>query len=304
MRSTNGTLDLDLNALRIFAAAVEGGGVTEAARRLALPKSSVSRQLRALEAQIGQVLLERHGRGLRATLAGRRLHETARGALGTLEAIRRDLLAPPLAGRLRLRAPVMLGRGLLTGIVAQFLDRHPGLTLEVAWSDRFNALPEEEADIACCVGLLPGPGFATESVGFAEARLYAAPSLLAEFGAPATPAGLAALPLLAHGCAPGGSARWTLTDARGVAESLEVTPRLVANDPDLLIAAAIAGRGVCPLPSFLAEPGLRAGQLLPVLPGHWLDRHEVVVARAPRPREAALRPLADHVAQGLRERLG
>jgi DNA-binding transcriptional LysR family regulator len=303
MRSTNGTLEFDLNALRIFAAAVEGGGVTEAARRLALPKSSVSRQLRALEAQIGQSLLERHGRGLRATAAGRRLHETARGALGTLEAIRRDLLAPPLAGRLRLRAPVMLGRGLLTGIVAEFLDRHPGLTLEVAWSDRFEARPEEEADIACCVGVLPGPGFARESVGFAEARLYAAPALLASFGAPATPASLAALPLLGHGCAPGGSARWTLTDARGAAESLAVTPRLVANDPDLLLAAAIAGRGVCPLPGFLAEPALQAGQLLRVLPGHWAERHEVIVARAPRPREPALSPFADHVAQRLRDRL-
>jgi DNA-binding transcriptional LysR family regulator len=302
MRSTNGIVDFDLNALRIFAAAVEGGGVTEAARRLALPKSSVSRQLRALEQQIGQALLERHGRGLRATAAGRRLHETARGALGTLEAIRRDLLAPPLAGRLRLRAPVMLGRGLLTGIVAEFLERHPALTLEVAWSDRFNALPEAETDIACCVGVLPGEGFAWESVGYAEARLYAAPALLAEFGAPATPAALAGLPLLAHGCAPGGSARWTLTDARG-AETLEVTPRLLANDPDLLIAAAIAGRGVCPLPSFLAEPALRAGRLLPVLPGHWADRHEVIVARAPRPREAGLRPFADHVAQSLRDRL-
>lgn len=303
MRATNGTVDFDLNALRIFAAAVEGGGVTAAARRLALPKSSVSRQLRVLETQIGQALLERHGRGLRATPAGRRLHATASGALGTLEAIRRDLMAPPLAGRLRLRAPAMLGRGLLTGIVADFLERHPALTLEVAWSDRFNAVPEGATDIACCVGILPDQGFVWESVGFAEARLYAAPALLAEFGSPSAPPGLAALPLLAHGCAPGGSARWTLTDARGVAESLTVAPRLVANDADLLIAATIAGRGACPLPSFLAEPGLSTGRLVPVLPGHWVERHEVIVAHAPRPREAALRPFAAHVAERLQERL-
>jgi len=84
MGSRSGTMELDLNALRVFVFVVEAHGVTEAARRLGLPKSTVSRQVRDLEARLGETLLERHGRGLAATAAGRRLHEIARGAVGAL----------------------------------------------------------------------------------------------------------------------------------------------------------------------------------------------------------------------------
>ncbi len=296
-------MELDLNALRVFVFVVEAHGITEAARRLGLPKSTVSRQVRDLEARLGETLLERHGRGLAATAAGRRLHEVARGGIGTLEALRQDLLAPPVAGRVRLRAPVILGRGLVQHAVADFLGRHPGVDVEVTLSDRFGALASDATDVACCVGLVPEPRHPRQSVGFVEARLFAAPALLAEYGAPRAPADLAAMPVLAQGCSPGGSARWMLNDARGATHRVAFTPRLVASDPDMLLAAAIAGRGVLRIATFMAEPHLRAGRLLPVLEGHVAERHEVLVATLRRPRDAAVRCLAGELAERLRERL-
>ena len=70
-------MNLDLNALRTFVLVVDAGGVTEAARRAGLPKSTVSRHVRDLESRLGERLLERRGRGVAPTGAGRRLHESA-----------------------------------------------------------------------------------------------------------------------------------------------------------------------------------------------------------------------------------
>ena len=66
----------------------------------------------------------------------------------------------------------------------------------------------------------------------------------------------------------------------GATQQVGFTPRLVSADPDLLLAAALAGHGVCRLATFLAEPHLRSGRLVPVLDGHVAERHEVALAKA------------------------
>ncbi len=294
---------MDLNALRAFVLVVDGGGITEGARRAGLPKSTVSRQVRDLEAKLGERLLERRGRGLTATGAGRRLYESSRGPVGALEVLRHDAFAAPVAGRVRVAAPVMLARGLLQDLLADFLGRHAAIDVEIDILDRFSAAATSAADIAFCVGITPGEQKPLRSLGFVEARLYASPTLLAAQGSPGRPAELTRLPILTQGCAPGAKAGWTLTDAHSVSHQLVFTPRLVAADPDLLLAAALAGHGVCRMATFLAEPHLRTGRLAPVLEGYTAERHEVTLAVLRRSRDAAVQCFATEVAELLTERL-
>lgn len=303
MGSISGTMPLDLNALRALVLVVEAGGITEGARRAGVPKSTVSRQVRDLEARLGERLLVRRGRGLAATGAGRRLYESARGAVGTLEVLRRDVFAPPVAGRVRVAAPVMLARGLLTDLLADFLARHPAISVEIDLSDRFVAAEAPAADVALCVGITPDGRKPLVPLGAVEARLYAAPGLLAALGAPRRPADVAGLPILTQGCAPGARAAWVRADPHGAVHEIGIMPRLVAADPDLLLAAAIAGQGVCRMPTFLAEPHLRAGRLLPVLEGWVAERHAVALAVLRRGRDPAVERFAAEMAQRLRERL-
>jgi DNA-binding transcriptional LysR family regulator len=83
-----------------------------------------------------------------------------------------------------------------------------------------------------------------------------------------------------------------LTDERGEERRFVFTPRLVTSDPALLLAAAIAGCGVCRLPAFCAEPHLQNGELVPVLPGFVAERHEIALAVLRRERDPAVAAFA------------
>lgn len=303
MSSISRTDHLDLNALRTFVLVVEAGGVTEAARRAALPKSTVSRQVRDLEARLGEPMLTRQGRGLTATGSGRRLYESARSAIGALEVLRKDVFAPPVAGRVRVAAPVILARGLLKDLLADFLGRHPAIAVDIDLMDRFTAAQAPLADVAVCVGITPSDHSPLRALGHVEARLYAAPTLLAAMGAPRLPADIEKMPILTQGCAPGAKAGWTLSSPRGELHPVGFTPRMVTADPDLLLAAAIAGQGVCRMATFLAEPHLRAGRLVPVLDGYVAERHDVSLAVVRRPRDAAVQCFAREMSEQLTQRL-
>lgn len=299
MRAKSGTIDLDLNALRAFVFVVESGGIAEATRRTGAPKSTISRQVRDLERRLDERLLDRQGRGLAPTTAGRRLYETARTAVGKLETLRQGLAASTVTGRVRVHAPTILGRGLLQDLLAAFLYDHPTIDVEVVLSDRFVVAQPKETDVAFCVGIMPKGRHPQHHVGFVEARLYAAPSLLGELGAPRSPGDLPAWPILAQGCNPGGSTAWTLTNERGVAEEVTFRPRLVASDPDMLMASALAGRGIIRIASFTAEPHLRSGHLVSVLERHVAERHEVSVVTLGRARDPAVRCFATEMADRL-----
>ncbi len=303
MSSISRTEYLDLNALRTFVLVVEAGGITEGARRAALPKSTVSRQVRDLEARLGEQMLTRQGRGLTTTGAGRRLYESARSAVGALEVLRKDVFAPPVAGRVRVAAPVMLVRGPLQDLLADFLGRHPAIAVDIDLVDRFTAAQAPSADVALCVGISPSEHSPVRALGFVEARLYAAPSLLAAMGAPRIPADIERMPILTQGCAPGARAGWTLTDPRGAVHPVGFMPRMVTSDPDLLLAAAIAGQGVCRMATFLAEPHLRAGRLVAVLGDYVAERHDVSLAVLRRPRDAAVQCFAREMTEQLAQRL-
>jgi DNA-binding transcriptional LysR family regulator len=296
-------MNLDLNALRTFVLVVDAGGVTEAARRAGLPKSTVSRHVRDLESRLGERLLERHGRGVAPTGAGRRLHESARPAVGALERLRHDLLEALVAGRVRIAAPVTLARGPLRDVIGDFLARHPTVDLHVTLSDRFSAAENPDADVAVCVGITPSRRDDWRSVGFVESRLYATPGLIGEHGEPRTSKDLAGLPILAQDCAPGGHSAWTLTDPHGRTHTADFVPHLVASDPDFLLAAALAGCGVCRIATFLAEPHLLSGRLVPVLDGVVAERFEVSLAILRRRRDAAVRRFAAEAAELLGHRL-
>lgn len=290
---------LDLNALRLFVMVVEAGGVTGAARRAGLPKSTVSRQIRDLEARLGVRLLDRRGRGLAPTAAGRRIHDAARGAVGMLETLRHELLAPPLSGRVLVAMPAMLARGPFQEALPALLGRHPAIELDVALTDRFSVAEVPGADVALFVGIQPAAGDHAVPVGQVEARLYAAPALVGEHGTPRTAADVARLPVLAMGCEPGGRTSWSLTDPRGGVHPVAFRPRLVCADPDLLLAMALEGLGVCRIAPFLAERHLRAGRLVPVLDSWVAERHAVWVVTLRRGQDPAVRRIAAELADVL-----
>lgn len=138
--------------LRSFLAIVDTGSARAAAEALCVTESAVSAALASLHRELGVTLLERHGRGLRVTEAGRVFHGYAQRILGLIEegaeAARQGV--DPERGRLRLAAVTTAGEYLVPGLLASFRRRHPGVdvSLEVGPRDRaFSLLTDHRADV-------------------------------------------------------------------------------------------------------------------------------------------------------------
>jgi DNA-binding transcriptional LysR family regulator len=133
---------LDVTRLRVLVAVARHGSVTAAAHALNYAQPSVSHHLARLEAETGTKLVQRAGRGIRLTDAGRLLAERAVEVIGRLDAAENELVvfAGLRAGRLRLAAfPSALGTIVPTA-AAILQDRHPGFDLRLTEAEPPEAL--------------------------------------------------------------------------------------------------------------------------------------------------------------------
>jgi DNA-binding transcriptional LysR family regulator len=144
---------MDLTRLRVLAAVAREGSVTAAARSLHYAQPSVSHHLARLEAEVGVALLERQGRGVRLTAAGRLLAARAEEILGRVGAARDELdaLVSLSAGRVRLAAFPSALATLVPDVVARLARDHPGLgvgLVEAEPPEALDALRRGAADVA------------------------------------------------------------------------------------------------------------------------------------------------------------
>ena len=261
-------MSLDPNDLLLFARVADEGSFSRAAERLGLPKSTVSRRIAALESELGERLLLRTTRKLAVTDFGRSVLDHAHHVVEEVEAASSLALqrkAQP-SGRLRVSMPGDLASLVFGELFANFIARYPEIALEVDLSPRRVDLIGENFDVAIRMGDLPDDAsLAARRLATWSGGLYAAPAYIARRGQPPEPEALMehdALRLLAR---TGEPTPWVLT--RGEQRWEGIPPgRATANSPDLLIRLARAGSGIAAVKHRFAEPYVRGGELVPVLP--------------------------------------
>ncbi|MFJ6048726.1 LysR family transcriptional regulator [Streptomyces sp. NPDC092307] len=143
----------DENRLRVFAAIAREGSVTAAAAALHYAQPSVSHHLAKLEAEAGVPLVQRAGRGIRLTEAGRLLADRAEEILGRIDSARTELAAHAglSAGRVRLAAFPSALATVVPTVAAAFGDAHPDIELaltEAEPPEALAALRRGEVDVA------------------------------------------------------------------------------------------------------------------------------------------------------------
>src|SRR4028119_2367848 len=124
---------MDWDKLRVFHAAAEAGSFTHAGDALSMSQSAVSRQVSALEQELGMPLFHRHARGLILTEQGELLMDTVRDVALKLDGVRgrlADSTSQP-SGTLRVTTTIGLGSTWLATRVNEFLDRHPDIHLQL-----------------------------------------------------------------------------------------------------------------------------------------------------------------------------
>ncbi|MEY4562653.1 MAG: hypothetical protein RLZZ618_1930 [Pseudomonadota bacterium] len=256
---------LEANDLLLFARVVEEGSFSRAGERLGLPKSTVSRRVAALEAELGEQLLLRTTRKLTVTDLGHSVLEHARQVSSEVEAassLVQHRQAKP-AGRLRVTMPDDMALG---GLMADFMLRYPDVRLEIDVSPRRVDLIGENFDLAIRMGdLVDDASLSARKLAHFNVALFASPGYIAQHGEPRHPSELLQHQGL-HITTPAREVKpWVLTRD---GERWQGTPRAhaIANAPELLLRLARAGSGITSVPTHFARPFVESGELIPVLP--------------------------------------
>ncbi len=256
-----------LNAMLVFARVVEANSFSEAARRMGLSKSAVSKQVSALEDRLGARLLNRTTRRISPTEVGAALYERcARIASEVEEAelIVTRLHAAP-RGRLRVNAPMSFGHLHLSPAMPEFLDRYPELSVDLALNDRFVDVVEEGYDVAIRITRLRDSSLIARKLAPARRIVCASPGYLARHGRPRAVADLTQHTCLIYTYAER-SDLWSLSDGTGQRYHVQVKGTFSVNSGDALKAAAVEGLGITLLPTFLVGREIADGRLVNVFP--------------------------------------
>lgn len=254
-----------LEDMTAFVRIVEAGGIGKAADQLGIAKSGISRRLVALETRLGVTLINRTTRSSSLTNVGREYYERAVKLIGDISEL--DGLAADesksLEGLLRLAVPLSFGLSHLSPAIDIFAREHPGLTINIDFSDRHVDLVEQGIDLAIRITDLGDSSLKARRICPVHLSLCASPSYLEMHGTPSKPEDLQDHQVLGYSLASGNKIR--LVNPQGHERLIQTSTSMAANNGDFLHAMAIAGHGIAILPTFIIWESLATHALVPVL---------------------------------------
>jgi len=255
---------IDVDAMLTFVAVIDAGSFSAAAERLGQTPSGVSRTISRLETGLGMTLMHRTTRRQDLTEEGAWLLERARKVIAELDDTEAGIAArrSQPSGLVRVNAATPALDHLMAPLVADFLDLHPLIKLDMTSGETVIDLIEERADVAIRIGQLADSTLNARRLGNSRLRVLAAPAYLARHGTPADVAALKSHRLLGF-TAPASLNIWPLAHAGG--EGVTIDPAVTASSGETLRHLALAGAGIVSLADFLTRDDVRAGRLLPVL---------------------------------------
>jgi len=254
-----------IDGMRTFVAVVNTGSFTAAAERLGLSQALVSKYVGQLEARLGVRLLNRTTRRLSLTEVGRSYHQRCTELLESFDELEAAVKARQSApqGQLRISAPVALGELHITPMIIEFLQREPGISVDLRLSDRFVDLLEEGVDLAIRMGELEDSRLVARRLGSSRLVACAAPAYLQRAATPDHPRALAD-----HVCILDSNLRsspnWFFQE-NGERLGVRVAGRMVANSARAAREVALGGMGIALCPDYVVAADLREGRLVPVL---------------------------------------
>ncbi|MGF6542512.1 DNA-binding transcriptional LysR family regulator [Paraburkholderia youngii] len=275
--SNDGKAMANLSSLVIFAKVVESGSLSGAARRLAMPVSTVSRHIAEFEKALGVRLLERSTRNLTLTDLGKEVYEQAvRGAeLG--EAIDRVASShlSDVSGLLRLSAPPSVSDTLVTPLVLEFQKRYPNVRFQILVTERYVEHIADGVDLVFRVGALRDSSLVARRLLAYRHRIVATPACLKRCGAIRKPQDLLEHRLLAfsHWKA---DCSWCFVHENGrEKQTLTFQPLFAMNDFAGLASMLLAGAGIGELPPVVRPDLVREGKLVEVMPQWRLPTYDL-----------------------------
>lgn len=248
-----------------FVRSVDGGGFSAAARELGLTPSALSKLVTRLEDRLGARLLQRTTRRLQLTPEGEAFYIRSRRILADMDEAEAEVVEAGVrpTGLLRLHCGSAFGMHQLAPAVPLFLERHPGVELDITISDEPLVGLGEGVDLAIRIGPLDESSMVARRICNLERVICAAPSYLERRGTPRTPDDLqqhnclwiTSLPVLR---------RWPFDTDDGI-RVVHIDGNVVANNAETVLQLAMAGVGITRLTDVIVGDAIRRGELIPVL---------------------------------------
>ena len=257
---------LDWDKLRVFHAAAEAGSFTHAAEALRLSQSAISRQVSALEQDVGVALFNRHARGLVLTEQGEMLYQTAHEVLMKLESVKLRLTEAKdrPSGPLRVTTTVGLGSSWLTERVQEFLDLYPEIQLQLILANEELDLTLRQADCAIRLRQPQQPDLIQRRLFTVHFHLYASPSYVNKYGKPASVKDLDDHRIVTFGePVPAHLAEMNWLEAAGRPEGSRRAASLQINNILSIKVAVQRGAGIAMLPDYMVEKNAGLVQIMP-----------------------------------------
>ncbi|EKK5500719.1 LysR family transcriptional regulator [Enterobacter hormaechei] len=256
-----------LKDIPVFVASVEAGSFAQAAVRLHLSRSAVGKSIARLEERLGVRLFHRTTRSQRLTDNGALFYERCLRALEEIRGAESQLETGKhqVSGRLRVAVPVLFGRQCIAPLLIELAQEHPGLELEMSFSDRVVDLVEEGFDMAVRNGALADSSvLVARRLGEHRMILCAAPDYLLKNGQPQSVDDLRQHTAINYTRA-GRVLPWQLMDYDGTSRTFIPRSSLNMDDLQAICDAALAGHGLAWLPCWMVIKEIHQGNLAPLL---------------------------------------
>ena len=278
-----------LTAMRAFMTVADQGSFAAAARQLGLSRSQLNRQVLWLEDHLQVTLFNRTTRRVSLTHTGQAYLENIVPLLDNLHDTEAQLQQGQtgLRGVIKVNAPMSFGLSHLTPAVLAFMQQYPDIRVQLELSDEKRDPLSNQFDVTLRIGKPESnPALIEHDITYTSRRIVASPDFLAKYGEPTEVSQLATLPCLQYGSLLHGN-YWDLMHQR-TAMRVKINGVLSSNNGDVLKQAALQGRGLAFLPTFIVGDAIGQGTLIPVLEAYQPEKLVISLIYPPN-RHMALR---------------
>ncbi|MGB0695646.1 MAG: LysR family transcriptional regulator [Rhodospirillaceae bacterium] len=286
-------MSLDTKSLELFVRVAALGAIGKAGAEVGLSRTAATQRIQALETELGIQLFHRTTRTLSLTSDGETFLGHARRILETFEEALSDAQKDPRAirGELRIASSASFGRQHIAPHMAEFLDRYPGISIQLSLSDMVIDLVNGGFDLSIRLGDLAPSSLRARRLADSPRIIVAAPSYMARHDMPETPEDLSR-----HNCLMrGGIKAWKLKGPDGRVRDYKAVGNFDSDSAEAITEAAQSGLGIARKCRWEITEQLKAGSLVQILADHTiLPEWSIFAVRSPsRHLSARVRAFTD-----------
>ncbi|HHH44123.1 MAG TPA: LysR family transcriptional regulator [Gammaproteobacteria bacterium] len=258
----------DLRRMVIFSHVVEAKSFSAAAQRLGIAKSAVSRHITLLEKSVGVRLLNRTTRSLNLTEIGETYYQGCARIVAEAEEVTRRIstLQDQMSGTLRVASPIVLGKRYIAPLLADFVQQHQSLHVELVLEDQVVDMVESGIDVGVRVGWLKDSMLLARKIAESPRLLCASPGYIERMGKPEHPEQLTSHDWIIFTLLPT-PYHWTFVKNKSE-KRIQVKGKVKTNNADAVRSFLLNGTGLAALSSFLVADDIKKGRLVQLLPDY------------------------------------